>query len=312
MTERERDVIETQRKHVLQLEMNLLQLSALVHDKASSVQFLCNRGILHNPRVCAAGHPMNLSLNDRQDRWRCTRGGCKEDVPLRRGTWLEGSNMQFRTIVIFVYCWSKNLTSIAFCDHELDIRKQCVIDWNNYLREVCADSLLRNPVVIGGPGMHVEVDESLFSRRKNNVGLVLPQQWVFGGVCRETHEVFLVAVPDRTAQTLLDCIRRHVLPQTTILSDEWAAYRGIQGMGMNLTHNTVNHTYNFIDPTTGAHTQTIESTWNQAKARNKRHFGTHRTMLDSYLCEFMFRRRNRGADFFDVILREIVTFWPPA
>ena len=85
---------------------------------------------------------------------------------------------------MFVYCWSKQLTSIKFCDNELDIGKTFVIDWNNYLREV-----------------------------------------VFGGVCRETRECFLVAVPDRTAQTLLAVIRQHIHPNTTILSDEWRAYQ---------------------------------------------------------------------------------------
>lgn len=257
---------------------------------------------------------MHLQLTDARDRWRCRQRQCREDIPVRKGTWLEGSRLEFRKVVMFIYCWSKQLTSIKFCDNELDIGKTCVIDWNNYLREVCANTLIQNPIVIGGPGLHVEIDESMFARRKNNVGRVLPQQWVFGGVCRETRECFLVAVPDRTAQTLLAVIRQHIHPNTTILSDEWKAYRGIQNMGMNMVHSTVNHTYNFVDPVTGTHTQTIESTWNRAKERNKRHCGTHRAMLDSYLCEFMWRRRVhvRGNDVFDAILNDIVAFWPPA
>ena len=68
------------------------------------------------------------------------------------------------------------MTSIQFCENELDIKKNAVMDWNNYLREVCACTLINNPVIIGGARTTVEIDESLFTRRKNQVGRVLPQQ----------------------------------------------------------------------------------------------------------------------------------------
>ena len=72
------------------------------------------------------------------------------------------------TVVLFMYAWSKELTSMDYCKHELDIGHISVVDWSNFLREVCAADLLANPVVIGGPGTTVEVDESLFSRRKKS------------------------------------------------------------------------------------------------------------------------------------------------
>ena len=63
----------------------------------------------------------------------------------------------------------------------------------------------------------------------------------------------------------------------------------------------------------GAHTQTIERTWRSAKKRNKKQSGTHRQMLDSYLCEFLWRSdvKRRGADAFEEIITTIKEYIPP-
>src|ERR1043165_1953807 len=109
---------------------------------------------------------------------------CRQDIHVRKGTWLEGSKVSFSQIVLFFYYWSKELTSIRFCEEEFEFCKEAVIDWNMYLHEVCADTLLNNPVITGGLNRTVEIDESLFTRGTSNEGRLMPHQWVFGGICR--------------------------------------------------------------------------------------------------------------------------------
>lgn len=154
-------------------------------------------------------------------------------------------------------------------------------------------------------------DKSLFTKRKNNAGQVLPQQWIFGGICRETKECFLVEVPNRNAATLLAAIQENIAEGTTIYSDSWRGYKTRELEAAGFEHFKVNHHYNFVDPETGAHTQTVERMWGSAKWRNKKHRGTDRQFLKSYLAEFMWRSTIGEEDPFDAILREVKTRWPP-
>jgi len=73
---------------------------------------------------------------------------------------------------------------------------------------------------------------------------------------RETKDIFIVVVPDRSSETLLSVIQDKILEGTTIISDCWKSYNCLSEH--NFQHLTVNHTYNFVNPETNAHTQNIE------------------------------------------------------
>ena len=141
---------------------------------------------------------------------------------------------------------------------------------------------IRNPVVIGGPGQTVEIDECLLVRRKYNVGHQVREQWVFGGYDVATKVGFMVPVDRRDAATLLPIIQKYIAPGTTIISDLWAAYNTKGTLGYH-----VNHSLNFVDSTTGACTNHIESVWQKAKQKHKQRYETHRELLHTYLAEFM-------------------------
>uniref|UniRef100_A0A7E4V154 DDE_Tnp_IS1595 domain-containing protein n=1 Tax=Panagrellus redivivus TaxID=6233 RepID=A0A7E4V154_PANRE len=244
--------------------------------------------------------------------WKCNVSACKKSITLRIGTWFENSRLPFTTAVRFIYFWSKELSSIKFCQHEIEICNNTTVDWNSYMREVAVHALLqRNKKAIGGPGKIVEIDESLFTKRKNNCGRVLPPQWIFGGICRENGEVFLVQVDDRSQETLTEKIKEFIVPGSIIYSDSWSGYSTERLFEAGYEHLKVNHSKNFVDPDTGVHTQKVERMWGSAKWRNKRHRGTARHHLECYLAEFAWRKHVAGEDVFKAVLQEIQAFMPP-
>ena len=91
------------------------------------------------------------------------------------------------------------------------------------------------------------------------------------------------------------------------MSDCWSSYQCLKDHP-NYRHMDVNHSKNFVDPVTGAHTQSVESMWRDAKMQNKKMCGTHRSLIDSYLCEFLWRKRHQK-DTFEAIMFAIANFW---
>ena len=116
----------------------------------------------------------------------------------------------------------------------------------------------------------MEVDETKVGRRKNHKGRVVDGCWVFGLIERESGELRLEVCPNnrRDAATLTALIKKHVEPETVIMSDCWRGYTRLDDEGYE--HLTVNHSQHFIDPVSGANTQRIESSWRALKRRLSR------------------------------------------
>lgn len=171
--------------------------------------------------------------------------------------------------------------------------------------QVCIFWAEENCTILGGEGKIVEIDEAKFGKRKYHRGRLIEGQWVLGGVERGSNKCFYVAVPARDAKTLIEVIVRWILPGTTIMSDCWKAYSKLGEE--SFTHLTVNHSLNFVDPETGAHTQNIERSWRDARGLIPR-FGRSHDNFEGYLAEFLFKRfhkdsQNRMHEFLKAAVR---------
>jgi hypothetical protein len=153
------------------LAMNLWNLP---RTEEEAVAFLEERGILLGERKCENSHPMVLYFRQ-EIFWKWNIKVCMQKVNMRVGNWFENTRLPFVTAVRFFYNWAFELTSIEWCKRELEMNKNTVIDWNNYLSEACVAILDgQGSRKIGGDELIVEIDESVFTKRKNNADRVLP------------------------------------------------------------------------------------------------------------------------------------------
>ncbi|XP_074660563.1 uncharacterized protein LOC141913025 [Tubulanus polymorphus] len=280
--------------------VSLIQIGAnFKDDREHTIGWCRQHGLLANNMVCpnCGGQCREQGMARYVDgvAWRCTARRCKRVFSIRRGSFFEKSHLHLWQLLGLTYIWSRSAgssrgMSVADTMHELEIQSEhTIVDWNQFCRDVCVSYFVNHPTQLGGPGRLVEIDESLFARRKYNQGRIVAEQWIFGGYEAETKQGFLVPVPRRDAATLLPIIQRWIRPGSTIWSDMWQAYNQIGQLGYQ--HGTVNHN-NFVDPATAVTTNRVEAMWQRAKAKFKAMAGpSNRAMIPDYLAEFMWVQR---------------------
>ena len=147
---------------------------------------------------------------------------------------------------------------------------------------------------VGGPGITVQIDESVVYRAKHHRGHALyrPPQWVLGIYDVEQKKGLTLVIPNRKSSTLMPLINRHVLHGTEIHTDMWRGYLPLSQTPFPLTyvHKVVNHSRFFLDTITGVHTNNVEAYWSSVKKKLKSMNGSRRTLISSYLYEHMYRQ----------------------
>ena len=289
------------RKNCKKME-SVLSLSAVVGpDVNQQITWLQSKGLLPRNKTCpACNHPMTMQArSDITDkfRWRCPDSTCKKSVSLRSRTFFDQSRLQLRQWIVLMYWWARQYP-VSDAAEEAEVDEKTAIQIYQYCRDICSWRLLNHdsPLMLGGPGVVVQIDESLFRHKpKHHRGRATRNEvWVFG-MCDTSSSPALgimCIVPDRTAQTLLPIICRHLRSGSIVYSDQWAAYNNVQQLQPVTQRESVNHSLHFVDPVTGVHTQNVESYWNRVKGKFKRMKGVHESMLNSYLDEFMWRERH--------------------
>jgi len=214
---------------------------------------------------------------------------CRYFKSMLCGSWFSQVRLSVSKVCQLICLWlNLPFPRQSIIETELGVSSRTVVDWSSFCREVCIFWVDKESVILGGPGVVVEIDEAKIGKRKYNRGRWIDGQWVFGGFERGTKNCFLVPVPSRGSDVLLEIIKQWIRPGTIVVSDCWKSYDCLHLEGF--VHEKVNHSTNFVDPRSGAHTQNIERTWREVRGNIPR-FGRREHHMVGYLAEYLFKRK---------------------
>lgn len=261
----------------------------LFSSEVRSIGYLMTSGVVLPSYTCICGYECKIDIG--RKRYRCYTKSCRKEYSIFKDSFFFKLNLPINKIIHIAHLWLNGATS-SFVVQYLGHSKNLVADYYKYFRELVADSLNELDFVIGGKNVIVQIDESKFGRRKYNRGHHVEGVWIFGGVEKTPErKMFLVQVPDRSEETLLHYIQKHVAPDSIIYSDLWRAYVNI-GEKLGFRHYTVNHSESFVNPENGVNTNTIEGEWSGLKrkipTRNR-----NKEQIDAFLLESIWRRNNK-------------------
>jgi hypothetical protein len=292
--------------------MKLFEFVEAYGNPETVVQVLRSRGLLRTSVQCeSCENQMVEQTKPTGDgtMFVCNRRTCRKARSIRQGSFFEQSKLSLCDAMLFLHLWSKGYSEKLIAD-DFTFSRPTIIDWSRYCRDLCMLHYESSTQVIGGPGCIVEIDETLAVKRKYNCGRMVRDGWLFGGIERRDDGVFrcfMRLVYDRSATHLCHHIREHVLPETHIISDGWAAYRGLSTMGYS--HSVVIHEENFVAPEDSkVHTQRIESTWSSLKRFLRSRGGNKGPHYLEYIYEYLFRRQ--FDDVFTALLEAIRVEYP--
>ena len=297
--------------------LSFLSLCGILANHNKMLQFLREHSLLKKHKYCDNCEVWMSQVQDRSkvDKyiWRCPQ--CKAKASIRQKSfWAEQTlGLNVYLAVLYMFCadvpGKVALKMLNPTGLDGDISENTLYNWYNLYRDLMSRHLLDNPVQLGINEV-VEIDESKWGhKRKYNRGHIqnMDAPWVFGMLGRTSGKVVIFTVDRRSADVLIPKIEAHVAPGATIFSYDWRAYHRLPRHGYD--HQIVVHKYNFVDPITGVHTNSIEGFWGNAKNPFKAKHGVLAHQLNAHLDETMFRWNKKGENMFEVMMELIGQYY---
>lgn len=280
--------------------MDLVSYEKLIKTEFSARKYMLGFSLKNHQRICPrCGYRKLYRLAD--GRRRCSR--CRYNFNDFTGRWLNRGSLSCRD-------W---LRLIKLFELEVSTRKmasQLGIAYGTALKAV---TILRMAIMAHAEDAawllagEVEVDESYFGgRRKGKRGRGAAGKVPVFGILERDGRVWVQAVPDVRAETVMGLTVRKVRRGSIIYTDRYQIYDALMFCGYR--HLKIDHGKYFSRGK--VYINGLEGFWSYAKERLIKHHGISPERFPLYLKEQEFRYNHRDKDVFPILVSYLCDLVP--
>lgn len=211
----------------------------------------------------------------------------KQIHPLK-GTIFEKSSTSLTNwlFAIFLMSQSKNGVSAKELERQLGVTYKCAWRMGTQIRSLMKDE----GGILSGT---VEVDETYFGRKGKGHANAYKTKTALMGMVERGGRIRVKTIEGRDDYTILKIVKANVSKDSTIMSDEFSAYKKLHKFGYD--SRRIKHGKK-VYARGNTHTNTIEGFWGQLKrGLNGTYHYVSPKYLQSYADEFAFRYSHLGS-----------------
>jgi transposase-like protein len=229
---------------------------------------------------------------------------CGSMVSPMAGSIFEKSSTSLRTWFYAMYLMSATRCGISAKQIQRETGVTYKTAWRMFKQ---IRTLMSEDVSLEGEA--VEMDETYVGGKKrkgSKRGRGGEHKTCVVGAMQRGGNVMAIVATDATKKTLHGIAKEYILPETTIYTDDWRGYKGLDRVN-SYEHKRINHSQGvYVVGTT--HTNTIEGFWSLLKRGiGGVYHSVSKKYLQTYLDEYSFRynRRNGDQPMFTSLLQEV-------
>ncbi|KAG0429306.1 hypothetical protein DMUE_5748 [Dictyocoela muelleri] len=221
--------------------------------------------------------------------YRCSKNGCQRKYSIT------SFKCKLNVLINIIYFLMKNSSYDQIIMY-LNVSKKTIYAVKSKLRNCYSLYISKRPVLLGGIGVIVEVDESVLCRKgtirspTSTDDKTPGTTWILGGIDNTQERNFFVKrIKNREKDTLENAMEGLIGVGSKLHTDGHPSYP-IVAKNLGLNHKVVIHSEGFKAPD-GTHTNNIEGFWAVLKSSMRKEHGVKRCNIDEWLEEYTFKKR---------------------